>query len=119
MMDTRTELQNNVQSIADELKALYEADYTDEEREEKEQNGEAYDLYSYFDDALDIEYTISSRGDFLGARIYVTLGGPNIYVDTRGGEVVGHWGSDEARAWIPSEICDEINYIFEELYQCL
>lgn len=110
------ELENMVTSIRDDLNRLYEADYTDEEREQMEENGEAYDLYSYFDDALDIEYTISGNMDFLGARIAVTLGGPNIYINTRTGYVEGYWGTDKAEAWIPSEVCDEINTIFEDYY---
>lgn len=111
------DLQKNVDFVANEVKTLYNADYTDEEREEMENNGEIYDIYTYCADALDVEYTISSRGDLLGVRLYVTLGGPNIYIDTRAGEVVGHWGADTARAWVPSEICDEINEIFEEIYR--
>lgn len=111
-----TELKNMVTSIRDDLNRLYDANYTDEEREEMEENGEAYDLYSYFSDALDIEYTIGANGDFRGARIAVTLGGPNIYVDTRRGCVEGFWGSDHWESWIPSEVCDEINAIFEEYY---
>ena len=110
------ELENMVTSIRDELNRLYEADYTDEERDEMEERGESYDLYSYFDDALDIEYTISGNMDFLGARIAVTLGGPNIYINTRTGYVEGYWGTDKAEAWIPSEVCDEINAIFEDQY---
>ena len=110
------ELENMVTSIRDELNRLYEADYTDEERDEMEENGEAYNLYSYFDDALDIEYTISGNMDLLGARIAVTLGGPNIYINTRTGYVEGYWGTDKAEAWIPSEVCDEINTIFEDYY---
>lgn len=110
------ELESMVTGIRDELNRLYEADYTDEERGEMEENGEAYDFYSYFADALDIEYTISGNMDFLGARIAVTLGGPNIYVNTRTGYVEGYWGTDKAEAWIPSEVCDEINAIFEEQY---
>ena len=113
------ELEMYVNSIADDLRKLYEADPTDEEREEAEENGEAADLYSYFNDALDIEYTISSRGDFIGARIAVALGGPNIYIDTREGYVKGYWGADRAEAWIPSEICEEIDSIMEEYYECI
>lgn len=115
-MTTANELQKYVDSIAADLRKLYEADLTDEEREAAEENGEAYDLYTYFADALDIEYTISSRGDYLGARIAVALGGPNIYIDTREGEVKGYWGTDRAERWIPSEICEEIDGIMEEYY---
>ena len=116
MSTTANELQKYVDGIAADLRRLYEADPTDEEREAAEENGEDCDLYSYFSDVLDIEYTISSRGDYLGARISVALGGPNIYIDTREGEVKGYWGTDRAERWIPSEICEEIDSIMEEYY---
>ena len=116
MSNTANELQKYVDGIAADMRKLYEADPTDEEREAAEENGDACDLYSYFEDALDIEYTISSRGDYLGARIAVALGGPNIYIDTREGEVKGYWGTDRAERWIPSEICEEIDSIMEEYY---
>jgi hypothetical protein len=116
MNTTANDLQKYVDSIAADLRKLYEADPTDEEREAAEENGDACDLYSYFEDVLDIEYTISSSGDFLGARIAVALGGPNIYIDTREGEVKGYWGTDRAERWIPSEICEEIDGIMEEYY---
>lgn len=116
MSTTANELQKYVDGIAADLRKLYEADPTDEEREAAEENGDACDLYSYFEDVLDIEYTISSRGDYLGARIAVALGGPNIYIDTREGYVKGYWGTDREEAWIPSEICEEIDSIMEEYY---
>lgn len=49
-----------VQSIADEIKDIYDLD--ESEREARE----ACDLYEYTAEALDIEYTISGNGDFLG-----------------------------------------------------
>lgn len=116
MTTTANDLQKYVDGIAADLRRLYEADPTDEEREAAEENGDACDLYSYFNDVLDIEYTISSRGDYLGARIAVALGGPNIYIDTREGYVKGYWGTDREEAWIPSEICEEIDSIMEEYY---
>ena len=108
------ELKKYVDGIRDELKNLYELDLTEEEREEREENGEPCGLYDYFADALDIEYTISSRGEYLGAKIYVTLGGPNVWIDTREGYVKGAWGTDREESWIPSEICEEIDEIFRE-----
>lgn len=119
MSTTANDLQNYVDDIAADLRRLYEADPTDEEREAAEESGDACDLYSYFTDVLDIEYTISSRGDFLGARIAVALGGPNIYIDTREGYVKGYWGTDRSEAWIPSEICEEIDSIMEEYYDMI
>ena len=110
------ELRNYVKGIAADLRKLYESDPTEEEREAAEETGEAVDLYTYFEDVLDVEYTIDSRGNYLGTRVAVALGGPNIYIDTREGYVKGYWGTDRADAWIPMEICEEIDSIFEEYY---
>lgn len=117
-MDTRNELRRMCESIANDLKELYDNEFTDEEIEEREENGEPTSVYDYFNDCLDIEYTISANGDFRGCKIMVACGGPNIWVDTCRGEVFGAWGSDRETAWIPSEICNEIDYIFEEMYNC-
>jgi hypothetical protein len=118
-METRDELKRMCENIATDLKDLYDADYTEEEIEELEENGEPTSLWNYFDDCLDIEYTISSRGEYRGCRIMVTWGGPNIWVDTTRGEVFGAWWTDTATAWIPSEVCNEIDLIFEEYYNCI
>ena len=111
------ELREYVENIRDEIKGLY--DLTPEEVERREEKGESSSLWDYFADALDVEYTIDSRGEYLGARVYVTLGGPNVWVDTRYGEVGGAWGTDRESVWLPSEICEEIDSIFCEAYESL
>lgn len=113
----KNELRAYVENIRDEIKSLYEL--TTEEVERREEEGESSSLWDYFADALDVKYTIDSRGEYLGARVYVTLGGPNVWVDTRRGEVGGAWGTDRESVWLPSEICDEIDSIFREAYECL
>jgi hypothetical protein len=101
------ELREYVDGIAADLRKAYEEDE------------EIGSLYDYLADALDVEYTISANGEFLGARIAVTLGGPNVWIDSREGLVKGYWGTEREEAWIPSEICDCINFQFEDLYRCL
>ena len=113
------ELQRMCESIRTELEELYNNDWTDEERDQRQEDGEPCDLYDYFSDALDVEYTISSKGDFLGASIWVTIGGPSIWIDTRENEIKGRWGSDAVNIWLPSEISNEIDNIFEEQYNCI
>lgn len=104
------ELQNYVDSIALELKEIYNG-------EQKNDDGEEITLFDYTSDVLDIEYTLSSTKQLIGVKLWITLGGPNIYIDTRAGEIVGHWGADSARAWVPSEICDEIMNYFEDIME--
>lgn len=108
------ELLNTCKSIREDLETLY--NLTDEEREAREERGEESGIWEWLADALDIEYTISSRGDYLGARVWVCLGGPNVWIDTRNHEIRGAWGSERAETWLPSEICDEIDSYMEEMY---
>ena len=115
------ELREMLENIREELTSLYEAEYTEEEREELEEleeRGDNADLWDYFRDVLDVEYRVSSRGEYRGAYIWVTLGGPNIYIDTFAGVIRGAWGSDRDEVWLPSEICAEIDAIFEEYFAC-
>lgn len=108
----KNELQKYCEDIRKELNAIYEGT-----TEEKNEDGEPMSMYDYFSDPLDYEYTISSRGDFLGVCVYVALGGPTVWIDTRRGEICGTWGADKAEAWLPSEIAEEIDQIFEEYYE--
>lgn len=106
------ELKGYCDRIRAELNAIYDGTTTD-----TNDDGEQMTLWDYFADPLDWEYTISSNGEFLGVRVYVTLGGPNVWIDTRRGEIAGAWGTDRAEAWLPSEIADEINVIFRDYYE--
>jgi len=57
------------------------------------------DGMTYLQDALDINYLVSSDLKVMqGARILVAFGGPNIWVDTTKGLVEGYWGGDSATA---------------------
>ena len=75
-------------------------------------------LYDYVADALDVEYTLNSRRELIGVRVYVTLGGPNCWIDTYSGEVVCAWGSGKESAWLASEVCEEITSYFVEFFNC-
>lgn len=104
------ELQNYLENIYTELNAIYEGRATNDD-------GEQATFYDYFDDALDWEYTIARNGEYMGVHVYVTLGGPNVWIDTYRGEIGGVWGMDRADRWLPSEIANEIDDIFREYYE--
>ncbi|WP_455501194.1 hypothetical protein [Gemmiger sp.] len=108
-----TDLEKMVRSEAAELKALYEG-LDEEEMQRREDAGENMDLLDYINDALDTEYILDSMFTLIGVKLYVTLGGPTIWVDTQNNEVVGHWGTEQQTAWVPSEICEEINDLITE-----
>ena len=95
-------------------------DYSDlcEQLKELESIG-ASNLYEYFDDCFDIEYTIDGSGDYRGVCVWIAVGGPGIWVDTRDRVVKLAWGSDRAEWGIKSDTAEEIDEIFEERYKCL
>jgi len=84
------DIKNHVQHIADMLSRGFEG--------EKNSDDEDFNVFDYLQDALDIEYTVNNRGEYLGARVLVAFGGPNIWVNTRTHTVEGHWWGDSAYA---------------------
>lgn len=95
--------------IAEELKAIYNGTETNED-------GEPITLYDYFSDVLDWEYTIDSRKEYKSVCVWVTLGGPNVWIDTSDSFVRLAWGSDREEYPLSYYVRDEIDSIFEEYY---
>lgn len=85
-----SDVKNHVQQIADMLSKGF--------GDEKNSDGEDFSAFDYLTDSLDIEYIVSSKGEYLGARVLVAFGGPNIWVNTRTNIVEGHWWGDSAYA---------------------
>lgn len=98
-MSTQQDLEGTVRYVLEELEEAY-----------SEEN-----IYKWLDDVLSIEYTKNLNGFFVGCKIAVTLGGPNVYVNTMSGDIEAYWGCDFARITIPDEIKDEIDYTIEDI----
>ena len=96
-------------AIAEELQSIYNGEQVNED-------GEQITLYDYFSDVLDFEYTISSRKEYRSVKIWITLGGPNVWIDTADSYVRLAWGSDKEEYPLSYYIRDEIDAIFEEYY---
>ena len=72
-------------------------------------DGEACDMYDYTgEQALDVEYLLDSKKALIGVMVYVTLGGPTCWIDSRRQEVVCHWGSASASWSITPETADAV-----------
>lgn len=106
-----TENREYCKRIADELTAIYNGEITNED-------GDAVTLYDYIADTLDCEYTIDSRKAYKSCKIYVTLGGPNVWIDTAKSAVCLAWWTDRDEYYLDRIICDEIDAIMEEYYNC-
>lgn len=103
------DLKNHVRSIVDTLSNGFADDALN-------YDGEPMNAYDYLQDALDIEYIVNGKGEYLGARVLVAFGGPNIWVNTRTGTVEGAWWSDRAEASFTDNI--GLDDALSELWAC-
>ena len=103
---TKSNLQNHVDSIAHDL----DNGLTNEE-------GEPVHGFDYLEDVLDIQYIVTSEKQYIGARVLVAFGGPNIWINTQTKTIEGYWWDESAFA---SYYNDEIGLdeALEELWNC-
>lgn len=104
-----SDLSNHVAGIARTLSEGFAEDETNHD-------GEPMSAFDYLSDALDIEYIVNGKGEYLGARVLVAFGGPNIWVDTRRGIVDGAWWGEHATATFQDNI--GIDDALSELWAC-
>lgn len=76
--DTKQQLKDQVEAIAYDI------------------NNGTYEAEHYLEDALDINYVTNNKKEYKGARILISFGGPNIWIDTDRGVVEGFWGFESA-----------------------
>ena len=93
--------------------------------EEKEMDSETVSgdfeqlsIFDYLADVLDYEITIDSQLEYKSAKIWVTLGGPNVWIDTADKAVKLAWGTDRAEYALDWDTCGEIDEYMQELYTC-
>ena len=93
----------------------------DTESEAKEyldaSDGELIDGLDYLSDVLDIEYIVNSKKEYLGARVLVTFGGPNIWINTRTSQVEGFWWGDKSIQSYNNDVMN-LDDALETLYSC-
>jgi hypothetical protein len=83
----------------------------------REENGEDYNLWDYIaENVLEVEYTASGRKEYKSVKLWVTLGGPNVWVDTADSLVHLAWGSDRCEYPIPADVCDALDDIYSEFW---
>jgi hypothetical protein len=75
------------------------------------------DAYDYLEDVLDIQYLVSSDRQYLGARLLLSYGGPNTWLDTRSGNLSVYWGSDTATVNVPLSFTGALDEALAELWE--
>lgn len=80
---------------------------------------ENFDLYEYLDEnVLDIQYIVDYNKEFKDVRLYVTIGGPTVWIDTESCSVRLSWGTETSSYGMDWNVCDMIRYEMEQLYNC-
>jgi len=101
------ELLDHVKHIAETIQSgVYETD-----------NEDGPSGYDYLTDALDIQFIISSDKKYLGARVLVAFGGPNIWINTQKQMIEGYWWADTEYAYYQEDNL-ELDAALEEIYNC-
>ena len=72
----------------------------------------------YFNDFLDVDYIVDSNKKYKACRVLVAYGGPNICIDTWMQRVMLSWWGEYAKAYIPDDLCEQIDDFFKAIYEC-
>lgn len=77
-------------------------------------------IYDYFADneIFDVKYIIDENFDFCGARVMITFGGPNIYIDTERKSIILRWWNESAEYSLTSSTAEAVEDYFREMYNC-
>ena len=73
--------------------------------------------YDYLQDCLDIQYIVTGASEYLGARVLVAFGGPNIWINTQSGLIEAYWWGDYAVAPIDGDSIG-LDDALQELWEC-
>lgn len=110
--DCMLQMWGTAKNIINDLERFYNDDFTDEERENEEDN-----LWAYFDDVLDINYTINSDFTYKGCELCVAWGGPGIWIDTNNGVIKCRWWGSSFDVCLDGDLCNLIDGIFSDYYE--
>ena len=59
--------------------------------------------YDYLEDVLDTQYIADEDRNYLGARVLVAFGGPNIWINTQTKTIEAYWWEDKAFAYYEND----------------
>ena len=111
-MDTKEALEQTVKNTADDIEKMTNGTYERDDYNYETIEEEFIDAYT-----LDANYVIDGRGNMRGAWLYMTLGGPTVWVDTMRGVVRGTWGTDEFEWGLSEKAHDWVCEQADEMYQ--
>lgn len=94
-----------------EMISLIEAGQNEEDEFER------VTIYDYLADVLDVTYYTTGRdGEYLGVRLMLVCGGPNVYLDTYRRTLELYWGTEGATVDLLPDEADEVDAMCSEQY---
>lgn len=115
---------DNADKYADEIVAQIEADTAKgtpfgvaEEDFGDLNEGDELTALDWLEDALDIQYTVGSQRNYIGARVLIAFGGPNAWVNTVTGYLEVAWWSAPTHRKLPIEFLQQLDAALEELWE--
>lgn len=111
-----TELFETLKAMENEYThKLNKGDYTEEEQQEcgAENFGDEFN-----NNLLDYDFRIDARKNLVGARFFVTLGGPTVWIDTESGTLSGSWGAGKESVLLSGELRDFMEDYASLLFEC-
>ena len=120
-MKTDERLEREVKSTAETLQNVVAGiGFEDEDDRDGEFDfGNEHDrLRWYFEDVLDVRFTISANFEFISAEILLAYGGPAIWYNTAEGRVHGYWAG-RAEYFVDNDTCHAIDSYWEEEFNML
>lgn len=125
--DNRTLAAQHADSLIESINARVEADAPfghvndmgewhdiDECEDDCEQNEAS--AIDYLSDVLDIQYLIGSDRTYRAARVLLSFGGPNVWIDTNNEQLEVFWDSNEYRE-LPLEFVTQLDDALAELWE--
>ncbi|QIK64533.1 hypothetical protein G7068_16280 [Leucobacter viscericola] len=70
----------------------------------------------YLGDALDIRYIVNNDRSYRAAQVCISLGGPNVWIDTDDKELQVYWDGRSIRS-LPSAFVEAIDEALSELWE--
>jgi len=103
-LKAKQQLQEMVDNIANNIQhgMTYEEAGMDHEANDCEPDDQISG-FDYLQDCLDIQYIVTGGSEYLGARVLVAFGGPNIWINTQSELVEANWWGDYAVARIDGD----------------
>ena len=110
-----TALKKKSETCDEQLRRMCKA-HAEEITEGKTREGKNVYMQDFMEGVLDIEWITNNDHTYKAARLLVTFGGPNIWVNLQTNTVDGYWGTDKVQWGFVDEI--GLDDYLEELHAC-